>query len=765
MANPWEKYQQAAPAASPSGGAAPWARYQQAAPQEEAPPERSMGEQFMRGAGITAGGVNRGLLQLVQAPGALLNQAPRLANILPGVEGVGPIVEDYNPAVELGERAGVINQIEPESGLEQALDVGGEALGITAGGLGGLGVLLRGGQAATTGGRIGQEVLQTAQRNPALFAAGELAGGAGSELGQQAAGSIAEDSGMGETGQQVAEGIGALFGGLGGGVLPQAAGASAGAATRGIQRHLLPFTEGGARSRASGQMQRRVVDADDPQRDDVLEAAAQAAEASPEGVTPARATGEEGLMAQEARVLEDNPSLRRGVEGDLEGAQAGAEDELRGLFGEPVTREQWTQNVMERVAAPGARVESGDTDNMLSDAFDSYREAYAPFREEPVNPEGIGQAIDDAIQNPDLFVGDQARGEARRWIEGQLSTLSRRAGEDGSVTSGDLLELRQNIRARQRDLGRSQTERAQEARQVLDGVEDQVTNVLETNLPEGMAGDLRALDNRYREFKIVEDAVFRGGEGGLDPRRVSEAIRRGSSSRGQFARGDQEDLRQTALQGMTGEQLLQDPERAARAMRGLSDEAKRPVQAEVTQSLMRRAQSADAEGRPVLSGRDFKRNVVENRDALQRAGFSEEDIGRMDEIADRLVTIQRQSPTAVSRLLEDRPAAVLDLAAAIVGARHGQDIAGGGMGASLVLAQYFSKAARNLVGRMTSNTAEKLLTDATTDPQLYAALLRGPDSTTKQRRDSARLLQGWLLENAAEQTEDLGDTGEQEETP
>lgn len=166
MANPWEKYQAAA-----QQGAAPWERYRQGTPAPEptvspeavaaaastatSPPpddnalvlpeqaevqnaaareaaaqeERSLGEQFLRQAGIAAGGVNRGIAEIAQLPGAALNAAPQLLNLLPGEQGIGPIVEDFNPLVDLVESAGTV---EPETRGERVLSRVAEEVGASA---------------------------------------------------------------------------------------------------------------------------------------------------------------------------------------------------------------------------------------------------------------------------------------------------------------------------------------------------------------------------------------------------------------------------------------------------------------------------------------------------------------------------------------------------------------------------------------------------------------------------------------------------------
>ena len=51
--------------------------------------------------------------------------------------------------------------------------------------------------------------------------------------------------------------------------------------------------------------------------------------------------------------------------------------------------------------------------------------------------------------------------------------------------------------------------------------------------------------------------------------------------------------------------------------------------------------------------------------------------------------------------------------------------------------------------------AIKLMTDAATDPKLYAALLTGPTTAVRKQREAAQHLEAWLLGQAAQQAEQV----------
>ena len=592
-------------------------------------------------------------------------------------------------------------------------------------------------QSMGTGGRAGQTILDTARRAPLLAGGGELAAGGGAGAGGLIGRDIAEASGA-EGGQQVAgEAVGGLLGGVAGASIPGAGPRAVRAGVDWSVSNLLPFTDAGAAPRAASQTQRR---AQDP------EGAAQSLEALIPGVTPARQTGDPGLMAQEQRILDDNPQLRRQVEEDLSGAQRAQETEARQLFGSTRSQGDWELEVMQRTAAPGAEIQPGDPDAMLTQAFESFQPAYNAVRGQQVSGEGLGRSLEEVIRNPETSAGTQVRNRVASEVNGRLETLAARAGEGTDLTSDDLLDLRHALRTDIRDLRGATTESAQERQRLLQNTERRLTEFLENQLPEDLTEQLRAVDSQYRQHKVVENAVFRSGERGLDPERLSEAIRQGAQSEGQFARGGDAELRSLALTGWPMDRLIESPQIARRATSGLSAEQREPLKANAANYIAQRARTADPQtGEGYLSGAQMRRLVTENAESLRAIGMNDSDIGRMNAIADNLITIQRQPPAAVQELYEDSPSLFLELGARLAGALGGQRLAQGRLSAGLVMSQFMSKRARDSLDSMTGSEAERMMVEAATDPQLYRALLTGPTSTRQQQREAAQRLQGWLL--------------------
>jgi hypothetical protein len=707
----------------------------------------------LRGGQVAAEGASRGILELLQLPGAAINQAPRLANLIPGVEGVGPITEDYNPAIDLGERFGVLGVTEPENRLEQYIYEGGRATGGAMVGGGVLSTAMRGAQGTSTLGRMGKDIADTFATRPGLFLGTDFAGGFGAGAGGDAGEATARGLGFDETGQQIGRGVGALAGGVVGAVAPVAGGEGGRRTFDYLNKQFAPFTERGSRLRAADQLQRQVADLGrDPDATRLIERAAARAERAPEGVSPARATREPGLLAQEDILAKELPTLGRKLNVMADTGQRTAEAGLRSAAGTPKPRGQWTHELVQRVAAPGAEVRPGDTDQMLKQAFDGFARAYRDFDGYPVNGATLGRRMQTALNDPELAVGDAARRAARATVSSQLKGLARRAPKDSSIVqSEDILAMRQNLRHRIRDLQGDQSGPAAETRRVLSRVENELTKYIDQNLPAEARDGLRAVDSQYRQFKAVEDAAFRGGEGALDPKRVLDSIRRRASSRGAITRGDQDALRQQVIRGLDGEDFLKDRELVRKAVRGATPEQRREVQAKLMDTLSNRARMApDDEGTRMLSGTSMKEQLLSNRQALLDSGMSPRDIQRANRLADTLVDIQRKSPEELQTIFNDGPNSLAELVAAIAGAKSGQKLAGGGIGASLVVAQFMSNRARRLLSTVFGEQATQLLNDAATDPQLYAALLRTRNASVPQQRQAAKTIEAWLFQNIAD---------------
>ena len=99
----------------------------------------------------------------------------------------------------------------------------------------------------------------------------------------------------------------------------------------------------------------------------------------------------------------------------------------------------------------------------------------------------------------------------------------------------------------------------------------------------------------------------------------------------------------------------------------------------------------------------------------------------------------------MANLFDDGPATIMELLAAVIGAKQGSNIAStANIGQSLVLAQFFSNRARGILARLT-RTKQHSFCDAAIDPKLYQELLRKQVTSPRQGRERARYVESYIL--------------------
>jgi hypothetical protein len=577
------------------------------------------------------------------------------------------------------------------------------------------------------------DLAKTAVNYPKTFFGAEAAG----SFGAGALGKIAEDGGSGEIGQLGAEVVGGMT--LGG--FASAAPRSLRALREGFQANILPFTEQGGMIRAARQTQARAGGSEEAGK------LAETLDTLPEGVSPAQWIGNERLMGQEARLLADNPQLENLVKGELQEARLIAQEELQNAFGKARNRQDWEVAVLNRVTPEGFKVSPAMTDDMLDEAHKSFGPLYDTAKGYPVDTTNLKESLINSPNSPEIMAVNPERETVSNWLKTRLT-----AYDIGDTVETDvLLDLRSKVRGERRlQAKRGNGERAD----LLGAAEATLTKRIDESLPGEVREVLRATDSQYRRYKVVENAIFDAGDSNLTPADLSRSIQQGGlTTDSRYARGvdaDTQELRQAALVGRSTEELLGDPQRAERIVRGLSEEERRIIHADFADTLFNRATSAEAteSGIGLLSGEKLLRDIVENRDVMKGLHMEDADINRLQYMGEKILAMSKKSPQAVTELFEDGPANLLQLAAALAGAKGGQRIAGGGMGSSLVLAQYMSNKARNNLAKLTSDEAGRLMKDAATDPDLYRAILTTSTIGKDTARQRARYLEAWLLSSA-----------------
>ena len=140
-------------------------------------------------------------------------------------------------------------------------------------------------------------------------------------------------------------------------------------------------------------------------------------------------------------------------------------------------------------------------------------------------------------------------------------------------------------------------------------------------------------------------------------------------------------------------------------------------------------------------------NVLDDKKtaSVMEALLTRGDLDRLREIAHQLALVQKAMAGGKSpdRIMADFPNLLISYLGTVLGARAGAQLGAGTSGASLKTASALSGVANKLLGRLTNDTAEALIRDATTNEDLYAALLRNGDTPEGARIIDTRL-NAWL---------------------
>lgn len=233
-----------------------------------------------------------------------------------------------------------------------------------------------------------------------------------------------------------------------------------------------------------------------------------------------------------------------------EGSLAMVEEVLQGVpaIGTRIrqAREQgWaqTQNLIAKEAAPPGYTPQprNDANVMFRDLMEAYDDAYEVGKGYPMLPvirpdKGPDVPLTKALQVPRGAVGtDEGRAYAASVLTNELSSLR---GLGVKLQSDDLLDMRSRIRTEIRNLKKMQNAPVG-AEGILESAEQKITAALDSQLPSGVKDKIRAIDAKYGNFKVVENALSRAKDRpeGFTPSQFSQAVREGTPSRMGYAAG------------------------------------------------------------------------------------------------------------------------------------------------------------------------------------------------------------------------------------
>jgi hypothetical protein len=572
--------------------------------------------------------------------------------------------------------------------------------------------------------------------------------------GRVAAGEIAAAGAAGAAREAVPEEYPTAreFATFGGGMLGGAAVDLPTTLKRGAQSTLetiVPFSQEAGEIRAAKQMQKRAVDP---------EAAAEQVLAGKKGITPARLTGQDTLIAQEKRIIDEfdaqdqakiNQELRAVEEANIEELKKMAEGE-RSLL-------DWQQSVIQKVTAPGTVIEKNDIDTMLQKSYESFAPLYKQAHGQRIDVTNLRKKMLKSIQDKTILSGTKERKAISDFINSQFNSLKskiKKSDKIKEIDSEDLLEFRSVIRGKIRE-EKTPTERSKQYRGLLQNVETEITKALENGLTPDSRDILTNADQQYRQYKIIENAVYKAGDKPFTSENVSNAIRESSSSRSFYARDFNEtekQLRKLARTGRSVKSVLGNPEDARNLIKDFSDEELKSIKSEfVRLGLNNSLTYDDIAKQDIISVNklnDYFKNNVGTARALK---FTDDELNRINTLNKELLLINKKPDVQVARLFEDEVATFANLLSTLVGAKTGARFAQD-LGSGLVLSQFFAANARRLIANLTFDKATQLLQQSVTDPQLYAALLTKDTASLDKKKESARIIQSWLLANSPPET-------------
>ena len=209
-----------------------------------------------------------------------------------------------------------------------------------------------------------------------------------------------------------------------------------------------------------------------------------------------------------------------------------------------------TQSLIAKEAAPPGYTPQprSDANVMFRELMEAYDDAYEVGKGYPMLPvirpdKGPDVLLTKAMQVPRGAVGtDEGRAYAASFINNELSGLTRLTAErrklGKDLLSEDLFEIRSRIRAKIRDLKKMKNAPVG-ADDILESAEQKITAALDSQLPSGVKDKIRAIDVKYGNFKVVENALYRARERpeGFTPAQFSQAVREGTPSRMGYAAG------------------------------------------------------------------------------------------------------------------------------------------------------------------------------------------------------------------------------------
>jgi hypothetical protein len=209
---------------------------------------------------------------------------------------------------------------------------------------------------------------------------------------------------------------------------------------------------------------------------------------------------------------------------------------------------------------PGAQVKlAGDINAKYSALKDAWDASYDAIRNTgeliyPAIHDGKGgAALRGTSKAPgvlDRVIGDageiwdrESRAIAKRFVDNEMSRLPTPKGALGRVDLGDMLKVLSKVKEKGREALRAEK---YDLHQIMGRVQEAIEQTVESQASPETSAALKALNGKYRDFKVIEDMVVRAGDSpaGVTPSRLSAAVKAAEPSRSRYAAGGGGPLRE-----------------------------------------------------------------------------------------------------------------------------------------------------------------------------------------------------------------------------
>jgi hypothetical protein len=205
--------------------------------------------------------------------------------------------------------------------------------------------------------------------------------------------------------------------------------------------------------------------------------------------------------------------------------------------GSDAAKNQWREAAILDAVPPGQQVQkTGDIARTLESVYDSFEPAYDPIKKIPLRTSKgmpvimnqgadvpLNVAIGKVVSNRAIDASPATRKQAASWLGNILGRKMQ--------TTDDLLSVRSELRKHIHSI-KDQSLEAQAKRLIYSNAESKIGEVLESQLSgKKWAQQLKLLkevDSKYAHYKVVEDAVYRGGKE-FSPYDLHQAVKSSSS--------------------------------------------------------------------------------------------------------------------------------------------------------------------------------------------------------------------------------------------